>query len=318
MRTSKQKRQKKVYDMHKLVQEAARYRLRKCEDETKGQAYFAKAAFHTTNRLFPDTCSKHRDYLSLDTRWDVWERCEQYLAHAQQAGTWAELHKGEVEVAELLLHVFQYLLDRGRVKEMEPVIKMVVDFHQKLLGEQHRKTINTISGLGVTYSRQGKYEEAEKLHRQALELHKEVLGRRHPDTLISMSNLSTALNNQGKYEEAEKLHRQTLELHKEVLGRRHPGTLISMYKLASVLQNQGRHEEAEEITKGLPAEHREGAEDAIRDPNADNIRASPVDEQSTDTHPLGNARPDRRRKKHRKRVKSPASKKRSGSSCVVQ
>ncbi|KAI0447500.1 hypothetical protein F4803DRAFT_558633 [Xylaria telfairii] len=251
IRTSEQKSRKKVYDIHKLVQEAARYRLRKCEDETKGQAYFAKAAFQITNRLFPHIRSSGDHYLSLDTHWDVWDRCEQYLAHAQQAGTWAELHKGELEVAQLLIHIFNYLSDRGRVKEMGLVIRKALDFRQKLFGERHLDTIDTISRLGATYNQQGKYEEAEKLHRQALELSKEVLGRRHPGTLTSMNNLGNALFNLRKYEQAEKLHRQTLELSKEVLGRRHPYTLASMNNLGIALGYQGKYEQAEKLHQTL-------------------------------------------------------------------
>ncbi|KAI1753536.1 P-loop containing nucleoside triphosphate hydrolase protein [Xylaria castorea] len=242
IRTLDQKGQKKSYDMHKLVQEAGRYRLQKCEDLTKDHAYFAKAAFRITSHLFPS-------YNARTWNDHIWERCEQYLAHAQQAGTWVEPYEVELEVARLLTNVFGYLYDRGRVREMEPVIKKAFYFRQKMLGEQHPDTIYSMDQLASTYNIQANYEEAEKLYRQVLHLREKVLGKKHPHTLSSMNDLGMIFKCQGKYEEAETLHRQTLQLNEKILGKKHPHTLGSINNLGSVLICQIKYEEAETLLR---------------------------------------------------------------------
>ncbi|KAL8294228.1 hypothetical protein RB597_008020 [Gaeumannomyces tritici] len=95
-----------AYEMHKLVQEAARYRLQaKAEDET----YFAKAAFRTIDDLFP----KSQDP-------DLWEEKEKYLAHALRVSEWADLC-GEEEAATLLAQISHYLHNRSRCRDTELV-----------------------------------------------------------------------------------------------------------------------------------------------------------------------------------------------------
>jgi hypothetical protein len=88
----------RTYDMHKLVQEAARYSLRGKTEE----ASFSRAALRVMADLFPDR------------RRELWEQCEKYLVHAQRVGEWAELSGEAVETSALLLRVSNYLFDRGR------------------------------------------------------------------------------------------------------------------------------------------------------------------------------------------------------------
>ncbi|KAI3333514.1 kinesin light chain [Ustulina deusta] len=224
-----------AYDMHNLVQEAARYRLQKGKDEAKGEAYFAKTAFQITNHLFP---YPHRE---------AWERCEQYLTHAQQAATWAELHKGEVGVARLLMRLGGYLWGRCRWREMAAVSKKALDFRQKTLGDEHPDTVNAMYNLGIAYFGQGMHKEAEKLYRQVVLLREEALGSKHPHTLDTMTALANSISEQGNYKITEAMYRQTLALCMEVLGSRHPNTLENMNNLAKAIGNQGRYEEAEII-----------------------------------------------------------------------
>lgn len=89
-----------AYEMHKLVQKAARYNLEKGK-----AAYFAQAAFEVVDNIF------------LDSWRETWPECEGYLVHTQNASEWAALYKGEEEVAALLARVSNYLYDRNRWRE---------------------------------------------------------------------------------------------------------------------------------------------------------------------------------------------------------
>ncbi|GAW24196.1 hypothetical protein ANO14919_137780 [Xylariales sp. No.14919] len=240
IRSPSQNSQAKTYDMDKLVQEAARYRLQKDKSETKGEAYFAKAAFRITSRLFPLSDKDDRD-------WEVRGRCEQYLAHAQQAGAWAELHNGEVKVAKLLERVAIYLCVRRRWRECGAVCEKALHLRQGALGDQHLDTLDSMYLLVWTYIYQGRYEKAENLCRRTLRLRERVLGPRYPDTLHTIDALAAAILSQGRNDEAENLFQQALKLRQEVPGENHHGTSFSMGNLALVFQSQGKNDKAEKL-----------------------------------------------------------------------
>ncbi|KAI0441353.1 hypothetical protein F4803DRAFT_523870 [Xylaria telfairii] len=227
-----------VYDMHKLIQEAARYRLHKGRDEVKSESYFAKAAFEIVERLFPHP---EGDLLKRE----LWERCEQYLAHALQTATWAELHEGEVQIAHLLQEVSDYLYYRCRWREKEVVDKKRLHFLHKNLRDRHPDTLKAMSDLAAAYYRQGKLKESEELLRKTLRSTEEVRGGNHPDTLSARETLAWVVGQQGNWAEVEDEHRQILGLKKKVLSEKDPRTLYSIYFLACTLLQQRKYEEAE-------------------------------------------------------------------------
>ncbi|KAK7211884.1 hypothetical protein V2G26_019062 [Clonostachys chloroleuca] len=102
------------YEMHKLVQEAIRYRLRGPIDRVLGEiadresrrgnseAYYSSIAFHIVDNLFPVSEGK------------PWGQCGQYMAHAIRVGEWAEVSGTEVDTARLLSRVSDFLYNQGR------------------------------------------------------------------------------------------------------------------------------------------------------------------------------------------------------------
>ncbi|KAK8029422.1 hypothetical protein PG993_010713 [Apiospora rasikravindrae] len=221
---------KRAYEMHKLVQEAARYRLQKSEATS-----FARAAFDVADSLFPVS------------QQETWQKCEEYLVHAQHAGTWASLHQGEEKVATLLMRVSGYLFDRGRWAEKGPVVETALSLRSQVLGKTHSDTIRSLAELATTYHQQGRYIKAEKTHLEVLTLRREVLGEKDPETIESMASLATVYYAQGRFEEDEKMCKKVLPLQQEVLGVKHPVTIGSMASLAAALHAQGVYELAEKI-----------------------------------------------------------------------
>jgi tetratricopeptide (TPR) repeat protein len=255
------------YEMHKLVQEALRYGLgirrvcgyqagkkraslllvigrlsRKHREaakpvvETASEVYFSQVALQIVANLFPER-----------TR-EAWPRSEKYLAHAVRVGEWAEICGKEVEASDLLARVSDYLYDRGRWREREPVDTRVYELRRKALGEKHISTLKSMSELAVTYGSQGRYGEAKALFSETFTRWRDVLGPGHPATLHSMASLATIYSCQGRYDEAEALLAETLTLRRNVLGADHPATLQCMASLATTYHKQGRHGEAEALT----------------------------------------------------------------------
>ncbi|KAL8299086.1 hypothetical protein RB593_009138 [Gaeumannomyces tritici] len=242
----------RAYEMHKLVQEAARYRLRAKKDEK----FFAKEALRIADDLFPER------------RRELWEEAEKYLVHAQRVGESAELC-GKEEAAALLTRVSDYLYDRGRWREKEPVDERAYGLRKKVLGDKHPDTIWSMADLATTYGCQGRYDEAEKMHMEVLVLRRDVLGDKHPDTIRSMAELATTYHNQGRYDEAEKMQVEVLALRRDVLGDKHPDTIRSMADLAATYGCQGRYGEAEKMQVEMLALRR----DVLGDKHPDTIRS---------------------------------------------
>ena len=113
------------YEMHKLVQEVMRYGLIMRDPEA--EAYFSGAALQIMVKLFPES------------KREAWAECERHVTHAVQVGEWAEICK-KVEVADLLTRVSDYLYDRGRWREKEPVDERAYKLRREVLGDKHRDT----------------------------------------------------------------------------------------------------------------------------------------------------------------------------------
>ncbi|KAK4206669.1 P-loop containing nucleoside triphosphate hydrolase protein [Rhypophila decipiens] len=218
------------YEMHKLVQEATRYGLSIRNPEK--EVYFSGIALQIMAELFPER------------KREAWAECERYIAHAVQV---------------------DYLYDRGRWREKEPVDQRAYDLRRAVLGEKHPDTIRSMADLATTYNAQGRYAEAEPMNINILELRREVLGEKHPDTIWnqntraaagsarretpdtigSMADLAATYRMQGRYTEAEPMKIKALELRREVLGEKHPDTIWSIASLAATYHAQGRYTEAE-------------------------------------------------------------------------
>ncbi|KAM0347009.1 hypothetical protein ACHAP4_011528 [Fusarium culmorum] len=239
------------YEMHKLVQEAIRYGLRvrgsvvtiigntlrvnKGPKEDEG--YYCGKALQVVDDLFPSSEPA------------TWVRCEEYLTHAIRVGEWAEVGGTEIKTATLLQRVSDFLDDRGRWRECEPVDSRAWGLWRAVLGEKHPDTIRSMTSLAAAYNNQGRYNEAQSICQKALNLRREVLGEKHPDTIESMASLATTYHQQGQYDEDEKLKKKALELRREVLGEKHPDTIESMASLATTYYAQGRYDEDEKLKK---------------------------------------------------------------------
>jgi hypothetical protein len=232
LRTSGE-RHYQAYEMHKLVQEATQYSLSQA-NRRKDELHFSEVALWTAISLFPE----------LERRQELWGECERYLGHAQRAAEWAGLCEREVEAAALLTRVSEYLHDRGRWREREPVDESAYEYRRKVLGERHPDTIRSIADLATTYYNQGRYHEAENMKVVVLALRCNVLGEKHPDTIQSMANLGAIYHAQRRHDEAQKMAVEVLALQRDVLGERHPDTLQAMHNLAITSKSRQQYPEA--------------------------------------------------------------------------
>ncbi len=119
-----------------------------------------------------------------------------------------------------------------------------LDSRRRLLGPNHRKTLQSMVQLGWILDREGRLDESDQVTRQAIEQSTRTLGHEDPITLEGMEYLAINLERQGHYAEEEKLLRQTVEIRTRRDGPENPRTLRSMVDLANAIDQEGRPAEA--------------------------------------------------------------------------
>ncbi|KAL9567793.1 hypothetical protein ACKAV7_008096 [Fusarium commune] len=167
--------------------------------------------------------------------------------------------RSELSVAEILfgsedaqtLHILMMLTDvliqQGRYKSAEEMIRRAVAGYQKTVGGDDHRTLNALESLGQVLLYQGFYRQAEKLLRGLLESQMMILGEEHPYTLSCMASLSTIYLKQKRWDEAAVLSEQVLEKSKRVLGEVDHMTLASMSDLGEAYLGLGRLEEGKQL-----------------------------------------------------------------------
>ncbi|KAJ9419047.1 hypothetical protein FOXG_16268 [Fusarium oxysporum f. sp. lycopersici 4287] len=237
---------RRSYEMHKLVQEAVRFGLRisSSVETTTGKAPGAVNEPENSEAYYSGIALQIVDDLFPPSQPTSWAQCEEYVTHAVRVGEWAEVSRTEIETATLFQRVSDFLYDRERWREKEPVDKRALELRRKVLGEKHAHTIRSMADLAATYHVQGRYDEAQSICREVLEMRREVLGEKHPNTIRSMADLATTYHQQGRYAEAENICQEVLEMRRGVLRGKHPDTISSMADLAATYHQQGRYDEA--------------------------------------------------------------------------
>jgi tetratricopeptide (TPR) repeat protein len=151
--------------------------------------------------------------------------------------------------------------EEGRLNDAVAELRAILGIRKEILGASHGGTLDVMTNLAATYSRQGKWSktlavsyleqgkhrEAEQLQVEILERYTSLYGRDHPRTLRSKSDLGLTYLRRGRYEDAEKLQVEILKTRSRVLGPEHSDTLDAMIRLTVTLMHQGRWTEAEEL-----------------------------------------------------------------------
>jgi tetratricopeptide (TPR) repeat protein len=183
-------------------------------------------------------------------QFENWAKCQQLLPYIESL--YNREPTGEESVSEwahVLTNAAWYMWTRGIYAAAQDAAAKVITVRERVVGQDDKLMLISVSLLALVLRDQGKYDEAEKLNRRALEGREKELGEQHPATLTSVSNLALVLRDQGKYDEAEKLNRRALEGSEKELGEQHPDTLTSVSNLALVLQDQGKYDEAEKLNR---------------------------------------------------------------------
>jgi tetratricopeptide (TPR) repeat protein/tRNA A-37 threonylcarbamoyl transferase component Bud32 len=135
----------------------------------------------------------------------------------------------------------------GRYAEALPLALQTWQGRIRVLGPEHRDTLDSLDTYAVSLKHTGRHEEAISFNRQCLEARRRTLGASHEDTLNSMNNLANNLVKYGEFLEAIPLFREAVK-GREVAG---PETelAISCGNLVTCLYMVGQLEEADRLVR---------------------------------------------------------------------
>jgi tetratricopeptide (TPR) repeat protein len=156
----------------------------------------------------------------------------------------AAQQRADVRAAALCHTLGLHIWRLGVYPEAQPYLERAVAIRQRVLGDDHLDTAQSLHNLGVIFHEQGQYEAAQRSYTQALAIRQRLLGDDHPDTAASFNNLGQILAEQGQYAEALGYHEQALAIRQRLLGDDHRDTAASFNNLGIVLQEQGQYAQA--------------------------------------------------------------------------
>jgi tetratricopeptide (TPR) repeat protein len=216
--------------------------LRDAMDERNTQQW-ANRAVLAVNQVFP--------YGEFDT----WPHCERLLSHALACVRLIEQEQiASQEAARLLNQTGNYLMQRGRYSEAEPIMRRTVAMCEQMLGADHPLAASSLSNLAALYQEQGKYDQAEALAQRALTILEQVLKGNDVVPSDSTFSLATSLNNlatlyqeRGKYAQAERLFLRACAIWTHTFGPVHPQLASTQNNLGSLYEDQGQYDDAEAL-----------------------------------------------------------------------
>lgn len=215
----------KLLNIHRLVQVVLKDGMN--EEE---QRQWAERTVRMVNAAFPETS------------FDNWSRCERCLPHILHCVALIDQYSFTFSEADRLLHhAGDYLCERGRYEQAEPLLRRALALREQLSGPTHPVTAHYLNDLATLYLYDGKYEQAEPLYLRALAIHEQQANPNPPDIAGGYNDLAVLYEYQGKYTQAETLHLRALAMREQELGADHLDVAESLNNLAMIYDFQGKY-----------------------------------------------------------------------------
>lgn len=229
---------RRTFEMHKLVQDAARYGLKMQQSPCQDEGHFAKVALCVVDDVYPQ-----ETWYNIRTQGN----CEKYLAHALRVCDWAEIHGMEKKAYYLQIRVCDFLYSRGRDEEHRLARETQLRLAQKAFGERHQGSIGALQDLGWAFIHLGQLQEAEECVNKAVALAQEALGDKDEVTLGCKRLLAVTHRGQGRLEQAKQLLMEILDDARQFLDEDHVLILDCMDALARTHLDLKEYDEADEL-----------------------------------------------------------------------
>ena len=135
----------------------------------------------------------------------------------------------------------------GRYRDAVSFYEAALVIRERLLGDRHPDTAESLNQLGMSYADLGQYEKALSANQRALDVWRDTLGESNPSTAAAWNNLAGVYDDMGDYPKALEFYRKSLEVKEKVLGTDHPSTATTYNNLGLVYDDMGDYPKALEL-----------------------------------------------------------------------
>jgi tetratricopeptide (TPR) repeat protein/tRNA A-37 threonylcarbamoyl transferase component Bud32 len=258
-------------ELNQALSELGKYSLIKIFDdgswavEQSVQEIFRNSLDEKNRRFLISSLINLFDHLFLfdSNQHETWDNCELYVSHILALGQYIkeleeknlydshvfvinddESYMEDEKLVKLLDSVSLYLFHFAKYEIAEPLFKQVLAMCERIFGDEHLNTVNSLNKLALLYYNQGKYDDAEPLFQRALAITERLCGPEDLSTASVLNNLALLYNNKGKYDTAEPLYFRALAIHEQALGKMHPENAHLLNNLGLLYFNQCKYEAA--------------------------------------------------------------------------
>ena len=214
---AKRKASLDAFWIHPVVHFWARERLNTQEKQRKAQEALILVGGISKN----DTNKSVDDWAFEKRIWSHVEAVRMSLTELPQLCDQAEVG------LKAICHIGHMHVGHGFYSQARNLFQRSFTGQQKLLGNDHLDTLNTVHSLGIVFDNQGEYSKALEWYQRALDGREKTLGKDHLHTLNAVHNMANVFNNQGEYSKALEWHQRALDGRGKTLGKDHPDTRTS-------------------------------------------------------------------------------------------
>ncbi|MBX3414660.1 MAG: CHAT domain-containing protein [Pirellulales bacterium] len=166
------------------------------------------------------------------------------LAELQQTADMPAADRTELTEASNLMTAASDAESKGQFQEAAELTTQALEIRRRLLGDDNRYTIVSLSSLGSLHRKLGDYEHARAEAEEALARRRKLLGEGHPDVTIDMSFLGILCRKMGDFERTKELYHAVLERDLATHGETSTQVASDMNNLAVLYEDMGRPSQA--------------------------------------------------------------------------
>jgi eukaryotic-like serine/threonine-protein kinase len=133
----------------------------------------------------------------------------------------------------------------GLLSDGERSLRLALDAHQRLFGNEHQETARTLYDLGQLMRAKGDFDQAEKTFGEALAIQRRVAPQGDLNTATTLCFVGVLLFQRGKTDESEAPTREALTMTRRLVGENHTNVPISLNQLGLVEEYRGQLADAE-------------------------------------------------------------------------
>jgi hypothetical protein len=140
-------------------------------------------------------------------------------------------------------------MERGRYAEAQSYYDEALSLRQKLLGNEHPETAQSLANLAMLLHAKGETDEADVRYRDALGRARKALGEDHPMVALILQKMGDLALEQARAREAAEHYQSALDIRRRLLAGNHPDLAESLVGVGRARLALGELAEAETLLR---------------------------------------------------------------------